>query len=456
MDQHRRTFLKILGGAAGVGIASQPLFRALADPPAQASDEFFVLVHASGGWDVTVGLDPRNERRGIIEPANTSVCDTSAIRHWANQVLDDGTTTTFQTLQPPGTSLRLGPAIGNLYDFADRLSIFNGLAMNTVSHPDGTYFVSTGRHLAGGKPVAASIDTMLANEFGRDQLLPSVSVGFPSTFVGPHLDARVAPLRVASVATVSRVLSRGNVNTNADDRSAVTALLTQEAQDLAARSYYRDALTGFALQFQSLPRMLAPDVQPIFNASGLALAQPSFFPTPGLRFQAGAAVNCAFAVEAMKRNLVRCVSFASGSHDTHSTNYRNQLLIQQELFDTLANLLRALDATPHPTRIGARLADHTHILVVSDFCRTPQINLTSGRDHYPNGSALVISPKFRGGTSFGSADPDQLLPQDAGTFADGTRAVGPADVLATMLTAMGVDPRRYMRDGDVVRAMLRA
>jgi uncharacterized protein (DUF1501 family) len=93
--------------------------------------------------------------------------------------------------------------------------------------------------------------------------------------------------------------------------------------------------------------------------------------------------------------------------------------------------------------------------VTSDFCRTPGINATGGRDHYPNNTALVISPKFRGGTSFGSTRTADLLPQNAGTFSDGVRPVGPPDVLATLLHAAGIDPRRYLRDGDVVRALLR-
>lgn len=453
MDNRRRTFLKVLGSVGAAGFASQPLLRAFADPPA-ASDEFFVLIHASGGWDVTLSLDPRNERRGLIEPGSSDTIDTGPIRLWRNAPLD-ADSSTFEIVQPSGSSLRLGPAIGRLAEMPDRLTVINGLAMNTVSHTDGTFFAATGRHLAGGKPVASSIDTMLANEFGRETLLPTVSVSYPSTYVGDDLDARVSPLRVSSVDTLSRMLNRSNVNTTAADRLAVTALLTEEARELGARSWYREEIEGMGLQLQALPRMLSPDVQQVFNASALTMAQPTLS-SSGLRYQGRVAVNCAFAVEAMKRNLVRCVSFATASHDTHNNNYRNQALIQQELFDTLAALVRALDAAPHPTLMGQRLADHTHILVVSDFCRTPQINLTLGRDHYPNGSALVISPKFRGNISFGSADADQMLPVNAGMFADGTRPVAPPDLLATFVSAFNVNPRKYLRDGDVIRSLLRA
>jgi uncharacterized protein (DUF1501 family) len=156
----------------------------------------------------------------------------------------------------------------------------------------------------------------------------------------------------------------------------------------------------------------------------------------------------------MKRNVVRCVSFAQGGFDTHGQNYKQQALVQQDLFDTLTTLVRTLDQTPHPTLAGKKLADTTHILVVSDFCRTPQINLGGGRDHYPNNSALVISPKFKKNFVFGASDVEQVLPAHAKKFVDGERAIAPPDLLATMLAALGVNPRKYLRDGEIVPELL--
>ena len=119
----------------------------------------------------------------------------------------------------------------------------------------------------------------------------------------------------------------------------------------------------------------------------------------------------------------------------------------------IATLIGELDATPHPHKASSKLSDHTHILVFSDFCRTPQINLSGGRDHYPNNSALIISPKFRGGRTFGATDLDQVLPADVQGALAGRLA--PPDLLATFLHAFGIDPRNgYLRDGDVVPEML--
>jgi uncharacterized protein (DUF1501 family) len=448
---NRRTALKVLGGAAAAGLASQPLFRALADPPL-AQDDFFIFIHASGGWDVTVGLDPRNESRGLIDPATTDFVDSAGLTQWVDEPI--GTDTTFRIITPRNTRHRFGPGVGDLVNIAERVTVINGLAMNTVSHQDGTYFAATGRHLAGGRAVASSVNTMIANEFGRDQIFPSVSVQFPSAYVGSGLDPRASPLVIANVDTVSKVLARANDNTVAADRDAVTAMLSQESRDLMGRSYHEDVMEGFSLQFGALRRMLNGNLQAVFQSAALQSAQPSF--NYRARFQSRGAINAAFAVEAMKRNVVRCVSFAMGGFDTHSTNYRNQPMIQQEFFNVLTALVRALDAAPHPTRMGERLSDRTHILAVSDFCRTPQINLTSGRDHYPNGSAIVISPRFRGGNTYGASDVDQLLPAPVVNFPSGMRAIAPPDLLATFLGAFGVDPRRYMRDGEVVRALIRA
>ncbi len=448
-NQSRRTFLKILGGGAAAGALASPLFRAMADPAANET-EFFVFVHASGGWDVTLWADPRNERKGIIEPASTATVDTQGLKHWVDRPLDDEGKT-FEIVQPAGCKIPFGPGIGDLVELADRLCVVNGLAMNTVSHPDGTVFSATGRHPNGGRVVASSIDTMMANELGRTQTFPTISVNFPSYYVGDSLDRRVVPLRIGSIDSITRTLSRPDLYDTSADRDAVTSMLSLEATDLAKHARRSDVLNGMAVQYDGLKRMLGSKLQEVFSAKALRDAHPEFaFKGKGLT----AGINAAFAVEAMKRNVVRCVSFAMGGFDTHNTNYQRQAATQQDLFDLIATFVRTLDKTPHPTKTSDKLADHVHILVVSDFCRTPQINIAGGRDHYPNNSALVISPRFKKNFVFGKTDAEQLLPAPSGSFADGPRAISPPDLLSTFVSAFGVDKSKYLRDGEVVKELL--
>jgi uncharacterized protein (DUF1501 family) len=445
----RRRFLKVLGLGAAAGLfARGPIMRAFAQVPTDSKD-FFIVIHQAGGWDVTLWSDPRNAVKGLMNPATTDTCTTAGVTGWVDQKLDDGDVS-FQLIQKG--NYQFGPALGSLLDLYDRLTIINGISMNTVSHPDGTYFSSTGRHLAGGRPVAASVDTILANELGVQQLLPVVSVNFPSTFIGPNLDGRAVPLRVSDITAVSKSINRSSLYDTTDDRAAVTALLADEAHGLAGQAFDPAIFDGLAEQYASLTQILGDDSRALFNATTLKAAHPNFAYTG--KYQGSRVINASFAIEAIRRRMVRCMSFQMASCDTHNTNYKNHPLILQETFEMISNLLQEMDTITFDDS-SDRLSDHVHILVISEFCRTPQINLAGGRDHYPNNSALIISPKFRGNFQYGKSDPDQLLPMDSGTFSDGTRAITAADVIATFVGSAGIDPRKYMRDGEVVKELLR-
>jgi hypothetical protein len=456
----RRNFLKTLcyGGAAAAA-AQMPVFRAFAGPEMAQQDEFFIFIHAAGAWDVTVSLDPRNEKKGIIDPATSGArgtIDPAPIRLWKDDtaVIDGGITysgPSFQLVRPPGNSpLVFGPGIGDLLKHYDRLTVFNGISMNTVSHQDGTTFSSTGRHLSGTKAIASSIDTMMADWMGTKQLFPAVSIGFPSFFIGRELDRRAVPLSLSGIGSLASSLRRSALYDSAAQRDEVNKLLAAEANSLADMSAETEVMRGFALQIEGLRRMNNENLLDAFTDSTLRTKYSRFQFT-----QIGQAVNAAFALETMRRNLVRCVSFNYGSFDTHFNNYRQQPLLHQRLFDMIAALVDYLDEIDHPTKTGAKLAHHTHIMVVSDFCRTPMINVSLGRDHYPNNSALVISPRFKGNTSFGAADDEQLLPKAVFDSIEGRRAIAPPDVLATFVSAFGADPRRYLRDGEVIKAVLK-
>ena len=345
----------------------------------------------------------------------------------------------------------LGPAIGGLYDLHDRLTIINGVAMNTVSHPDGVAYSTTGRHRTGGTLAESSIDVLCASEFGTKQLMPDVSIRFPSAYIGTALDQRAIPLRVGSVEAITKSFERTDAFLDVTDRAAVSALLTDEAHDLAASSTHPKVYEQLESQHRALPALIGGNFTTAFTTKSLQAAYPQFEYRGSLGEDS---VVAAFALEAMKRNLVRCVSFGFSGFDTHFANYKRHGHLLQALFDVISTFIGQLDITPHPTKTGAKLADHTHILVVSDFCRTPQLNPAGGRDHYPNNSALIISPRFRGGRVFGKTNPEQLLPLASGTFTDGERAIAPPDILATFLGAFGVDPRRYMRDGEIVKTLL--
>jgi hypothetical protein len=430
---NRRQLFTLVGAAGGSLIAR----RLGAAPSPEYSHDYFMFIHAAGGWDVMLWADPRNERKGLVEPPSLANTDIGGLERWK---------TVGDSFEPmiSSTSQRFGPAIGALYDLRDRLTIINGIAMNTVSHDDGTAFSTTGRHRIGGSVPESSVDVVIANELGRAQLMPDVAVKFPSSFVGTKLDRRSVPLRLDAVDAVAQSFSRSRSFLSGSDRAAVTAVLTAEAKDLVgvSRSPVFDQLTS---QHQDVASLVRGDVAQAFTSRQLRQAYPEYNYRGRL---VDAPVAAAFAVEAIKRNAVRCVGFSLGGLDTHTANHRQHALILQELFAVIATTVKLLDKAPHPTLRNTKLSERTHILVVSEFCRTPHINPAGGRDHYPNNSALIISPRFRGGRTFGATDPEQLLPV--------RDSLAPPDLLATYLHAFGIDPRRFMRDGRIVKELLAA
>lgn len=444
----RRAFLSGLAGGAALG-ALGDVAPALAG--VAPSTEYFVLVHAAGGWDVTLWADPRNEKVGPLDPATTANQNTGGVRLWTDAPFA-GDVRSFRPVSPKGSAVALGPGAGDLVDFFDRATIVNGIAMSTVAHPDGAAFAISGRHLVGGRPVASSLDAVLGHVTGAREVLPVVSIQFPSSYLGGALDPRAIPIAISDVGALARSLVRRDNVTLASDRADVAKLLGAEARRTADRETYPERTVAMVAQYDALSRLSKESVDTILGAPGLKKAQPTL-PWGG-RFGGSATLSAAFAIEAMRRGLSRVVAFSASGFDTHAVNYRNHALTLQDLFQVVVAMVRAFDAVPHPTLAGHKLSDHLHVVVFSEFCRTPQLNLNGGRDHYPNNSMLFVSPRMRAGHVVGRTDPGELLPVPTRAFALGERAMTPPDLLSTLLAAVGADPARFVRDGEIMKELI--
>jgi uncharacterized protein (DUF1501 family) len=77
----------------------------------------------------------------------------------------------------------------------------------------------------------------------------------------------------------------------------------------------------------------------------------------------------------------------------------------------------------------------TVVLCAGEFGRTPKINVAGGRDHWPGGFSLALAGGgLRGGRVVGETDPEGIKgPPSPLTI---------ADVHATVLAALGLDPRK--------------
>jgi uncharacterized protein (DUF1501 family) len=113
--------------------------------------------------------------------------------------------------------------------------------------------------------------------------------------------------------------------------------------------------------------------------------------------------------------------------DTHAKN-----------FDALKSLCGILDPAWGTLMADLKdrgLLDTTLVVWMGEFGRTPRVNGNAGRDHYPNAWSVVLGGGgIKGGQAIGKTG------ADGGTVED--RPVGVPDLLATVCTALGIDPAR--------------
>lgn len=124
---------------------------------------------------------------------------------------------------------------------------------------------------------------------------------------------------------------------------------------------------------------------------------------------------------------VRCVEVTLGGWDTHANNHSLHAGLNKILDPALAALVRDL-------RQRKRL-EQTLVVVAGEFGRTPRVNPAAGRDHWPNGFSIALAGGgVVGGQVVGATDPEgKESPREP---------VAVADLHATILTALGIDPQK--------------
>ncbi len=124
---------------------------------------------------------------------------------------------------------------------------------------------------------------------------------------------------------------------------------------------------------------------------------------------------------------------SAGAHwDTHGNGF-NRLKGQMipPLDQASAALLDDLSASGK--------LDETLVVWLTEFGRTPKVNGSGGRDHYPNCYSVAFAGAgVKGGHVYGSSDKVGAEPF--------TKACRPEDLHATIFHALGIDPRFHIVD----------
>lgn len=121
-----------------------------------------------------------------------------------------------------------------------------------------------------------------------------------------------------------------------------------------------------------------------------------------------------------------------GSWDTHSQNFRQMRESLAPTFDTaFAALVEDL--------AERGMLEETLVVVNAEFGRTPTINKSAGRDHWPWVYSLVLAGAgIKAGTVYGASDNAAAYPIE--------RAHDPRDLAATIYHLLGVNPQTTITD----------
>lgn len=121
---------------------------------------------------------------------------------------------------------------------------------------------------------------------------------------------------------------------------------------------------------------------------------------------------------------VRLVTVFHGGYDTHSDNDATNKKLYPEFDQAFSTLLEDMDSRG--------LLDTTLVLAIGEFGRTPEINHSAGRDHWPGVFSIAVAGAgVPGGQVIGASDAMGAEPVD--------RPVSIEDLGATIYRKLGID-----------------
>ena len=410
----RRGFLRnmlVLGGGltsfAGVG----PFQRlGYADALPSGEPRFYVFAYFGGGWDVLLGLDPRDPRR-----FNEDNVASTRIQP-AYDMLGPGA-----DIITTDSGIELGPFIGEMQDHIDQMCIIRGMSMETLTHDVGRRRFLTGKAPAGLDARGSSAATWLAGHLGAEEPIANLAVSIES--YNRDQPAFASALAVDSVPDLIEVLRAADpalmeYETNAlndlfagaaDCEQALRSPMWQIAEEARQRAEFTVA-SGFSDLFE-------------FGAGSEEMEAIRSHYGIGTDMRAPEA-QAAMAAQSLMAGITRVVSFqATGGLDTHFDNWAtDQGARQRRGFNAVARL--ASDLANHEyLDTGTSWLDHTTIVGFSEFSRTPLLNATDGRDHALMNSCFLMGGNVRGGQVIGESSDIGMNPTPV-TISTGVPSLG--------------------------------
>lgn len=408
----RRAMLTV-GAVGGLGLTLSDFFRmktAQADQKhydfVQAKAQSIIHIYLPGGMAHQESFDPKPyapiEYRGELNPIKTN------------------------------TGEQFCETLPQLAQVADKIAVIRSMTHGEAAHERGTHNMFTGY-----RPSPAlnypSMGSVVSHEYGpRNNLPPYVCIpSVPNEFASNgYLSSSFAPFSLGAdpASNGFKVQDLSLPEKVTEERFTRRRSALDAVNDYFTKRDKSDnvgAMNTFYERAYSL--ISSKQAREAFNIEA---------ETAAVRDEYGR--NTAGQRLLMARRLVaagaRFVTLTYGGWDMHAQITRGMKNALPSLDQGLTALIKDLD------RSG--LLSTTLIMVSSEFGRTPKINQTAGRDHWPKVfSVMLAGGGIKGGTIYGTSNATASEPE--------TDAVGPEDLATTIYHQLGiVADKELMSPGD--------
>lgn len=315
----------------------------------------------------------------------------------------------------------LSETLPKLATIADKIAVVRSMTHGEAAHERGTHNMFTG-YRPSPALIFPSMGSVVSHEYGpRNNLPPYVCIpNVPNEFAANgYLSSSFAPFSLGSDPANGgfKVLDLnlpGDVNEARFNRRRSALEAVNEHFTKADKSDNVGAMNTFYERAYSL--ISAPQAREAFNIE----AEPAAVRDAYGRNTAGQRLL-------MARRLVtagvRFCTLTYGGWDMHTGITQGMRGSLPALDQGLHALITDLDKQG--------LLKTTLIMVSSEFGRTPKINATAGRDHWPKVfSVMLAGGGIKGGLMYGTSNSTASEPD--------TDAIGPEDLATTVYNQLGI------------------
>ncbi len=343
----------------------------------------------------------------------------------------------FDSIETNLPGYRVCEMMPHLAGMCDKLAILRSVYHSASEHSQAVHTMQTGYAPTKGDPAneVPSVGSIIAKELGpRASGVPPYIATKQASRSGyaAYLGVEYNPFETHGYPSSSSFQVRNlrlpaGVDT---DRLARRQSMLQRFDDLRRDVEQSRDLQGIdAFRRQAVELVTSPAVQEAFNLNAESEATRERY---GRRSDSGqSALLARRLIEAGARFVTVSTTF-SRPWDSHTNNFADHRVLIPGYDHLVSALIEDLDQRG--------LLETTLVVVTGEFGRTPKINTSAGRDHWPNVFTVVLAGGgVKRGMIVGESNAKGEIPKE--------RPIRHQDVWATVYHQLGIDYRKaYMNE----------